>query len=490
MQAEILAGVPMKATLVFTSDSAGLDQNPNFDDFKVRDDHIGKVPPLSLLYVAALLEKDGVECEILDVVGEGLTYEQALERIRVFSPDIVGFTLSTYCFGPVLEWINKIKEDTGLPIIVGGAHAALYPKETMVHEAIDYLVVGEAEYPLPEFVRAFWGDKDFSNIKSLAYRKNGEAVIDLTRQAIPDIDDVPLPALHLLEMDRYHNIISKRRNFTAMLSSRGCPYKCTFCDQKTPSYRTRSPEGFVGEILRNYNQFGIREFDIYDSTFTADKKRVKEICKLLVLEDIDIGFTIRSRVDSVDHDVLDHLQKAGCHTIFYGVESADADILRSMRKEITLEQIEDIVGYTKKIGIDTLGYFMIGYPGETKETMEKTIQFAMKLPLDYAQFTVLTPFPDTEIYEYYMHNGLENYWSEYTLDPSKERPIEFIGTNVTRAEASDFVHTAYRRFYFRPRIIRNRLSALNSPEEFRKAASAALGILKGSIRWGTASWAG
>ena len=357
----------MKATLVFTSDSAGLEDNPNFDDFKIRDEHIGKVPPLSLLYVAGILEKEGVECEILDVVSENLTYEQAEERIKTFSPDIIGFSLSTYCFGPALKWINKIKEDLGLPIIVGGAHAALFPQETMTHGAIDYLIVGEAEYPLPEFARAFWGDKDFSNIKSLAYRKDGEVVIDLTRQAIPDIDDVPLPALHLLQNDRYHNIISKRKNFTAMLSSRGCPYKCTFCDQKTPSYRTRSPEKFVEEIVRNYEQFGVREFDIYDSTFTADKKRVKEICKLLVEKDIDIGFTIRSRVDSVDHDILDHLHEAGCHTIFYGVESADEDILRSMRKEITLEQIEDIVGYTKKCGIDTLGYFMIGFPSETAD---------------------------------------------------------------------------------------------------------------------------
>jgi hypothetical protein len=122
--------------------------------------------------------------------------------------------------------------------------------------------------------------------------------------------------------------------------------------------------------------------------------------------------------------------------------------------------------------------------------MEKTIQFAMKLPLDYAQFTILTPFPDTEIYEYYLHNDLENYWSEYTLDPSKERAIELIGTDVTRAEVSDFVHKAYRRFYFRPRIIRSRLGAMNSLEDLKNAVSAAFGILRGSIRWGSEKWAG
>jgi radical SAM superfamily enzyme YgiQ (UPF0313 family) len=156
-----------------------------------------------------------------------------------------------------------------------------------------------------------------------------------------------------------------------------------------------------------------------------------------------------------------------------------------MRKDITPERVRDIITYTSKLGIDTLGFFMVGYPGETKETMEDTLRFAMALPLNYAQFTVLTPFPDTEIYEYYMHNGLGNYWAEYTLDPTRERPpVELFGTAITRQEASDFVRSAYRRFYFRPKIIMHRALKLRSAEDLARAASAATGIFRSSIKWG------
>ncbi len=472
----------MKVTLIFTSNEL----NPNFQELQFRDENIGHVPPLSLLYVASMLEKEGVEVDVMDMDAERLSYVDALQRVRDFGPDLIGFTLSTYSFKPILSWINQFDRDLDTPIIVGGAHAALYPEETMVHESIDYLLVGEADLPLPQFIRAFQNGKDFSGIKSLCYRReDGTVVIDKTRQAIQEIDTVAFPALHLIDNTIYSNIISRRKNFTAMLTTRGCPYKCTFCDQKTPPYRTRSVQNCIDEVVRNYHEYDVREFDIYDSTFTANKKRVKEFCNELEKLNLDVGFTIRSRVDSVDPEVLDALKRGGCHTIFYGVESSNEEILRRMRKEITPEKIREIVTYTKSIGIDTLGFFMVGYPGETLQTMEDTLQFAMDIPLDYAQFTVLTPFPDTEIYEYYLHNGLENYWSEYTKDTSKERSIELIGTEITRQEASDFVRNAYRRFYFRPKIIWARALQMRSFTELNAARAAAMGILKSSLKWGT-----
>ena len=470
----------MKITLIFTSNEL----NPNFQELQFRDDNIGCVPPLSLMSIASILECEGVEVDVIDMDAGRLSYDQTLERISRFSPDIIGFTLSTYSFRPILSWIKQFKKDTQLPIIVGGAHAVLFPEETMAHPEIDYLIFGEAELPLPEFVQAFRNGKKFNGVKSLAYRDNGRLVLDRTRQTIDDLDSIPLSAMHLIKNELYFNIISKRKNFTAMLSTRGCPYRCTFCDQKTPPYRTRSPEHFVGEVVRNFHQFGIQNFDIYDSTFTADKKRVKAICEMLRKENLDISFTIRSRVDSVDPEILDALKSAGCGTIFYGIESSNTEILRRMRKEITPEKIREIVTYTNKIGIQTLGFFMFGYPGETRQTMEDTLRFAMEIPLDYAQFAVLTPFPDTEIYEYYMHNGLGDYWSEYTRDPSKERLLDLIGTEVTREEASDFVRKAYRQFYFRPRIILGRARKMNSLSELKGAAAAAAGILRSSVKWG------
>ena len=467
----------MKVSLLFTTNEL----NPNFSELSFRDESIGYIPPLSLMYVAAFLEKEGVEVQLLDMDAENLSYMEALEKINIFSPDLLGFTLTTYSFHPVLRWIKKFKQDTGLPIIVGGAHGALYPEETMSHPEIDFLIIGEAEVPLPEFIRAFQKDRNFDGIKSVGYRKNGQVIIDKTRQFIKDIDSISFPARHLVKNELYANILTRRKNFTAMLSSRGCPYRCAFCDQKTPPYRTRSPYNFVEEIKTNYQKFNIKEFDIYDSTFTAKKRRVVEICELIKKEKLDVGWTVRSRVDSVNEDVLDALKSAGCHTIMYGVESSDPEILRRMRKGISPEKVSAIISYTKRIGIDTLGFFMLGFPGETRQTIENTIRFSLDLPLDYAQFTVLVPFPDTEIYEYYMQNGLGDYWSEYTINPQKEKKIELIGARVTREEAARYVSLAYRRFYFRPRIIWKRAGKLRSFSEFKGLVKGAYGILKNSI---------
>ena len=148
-----------------------------------------------------------------------------------------------------------------------------------------------------------------------------------------------------------------------------------------------------------------------------------------------------------------------------------------MRKDISLDRIRKTIAYTNKIGVETLGFFMFGYPGETKETIEDTIRFSLELPLDYAQYTVMVPYPDAEIYQYYRDSGLEDYWREYTLDASKERKIELVSTDVTRKEAGKCVASAYRRFYFRPRIIWRRLKMLNSYGEFKRLSKGAIGII-------------
>ncbi len=468
----------MKVSLVFTPNKL----NTNFSELSFREDSIGYIPPLSLLSVAAILEKEGVDVQLLDMEAEGLTYSEAKEIIIKYSPDLLGFTLSTSSFHPILRWIKKFKQDLCIPVIAGGVHVASYPEETMSHPEIDYLVIGEAEIPLPEFIRAFQKkDKKFNGIKSIGYRENGRVFIDRTRQYIKEIDSIPLPPRHLIKNELYANILTRRKNFTAMLSSRGCPYRCAFCDQKMPLYRARSPQNFIEEIKYNYERFNIREFDIYDSTFTADKKRVIDICELIRKNGIDVNWTIRSRVDSVNENVLDALKSAGCHTIMYGIESSDPEILKRMRKGISPDLVRKIVSYTKKIGMEILGFFMFGFPGETKQTIEKTIQFSLDLPLDYVQYSVLVPFADTEIYEYYIKNGLGDYWSKYTLDPTQEHKIELIGTGISRKEVAEYVSLAYRKFYFRPRIIWKRAVNIASLSEFGRLLKGAYGILNNSF---------
>lgn len=473
----------MKACLIFTGHDA-TNLNETNKELAFRDEGIGYIPPLSLMMAGAIMEKEGVEVKLIDVNVERLSYEEVLRRVQEFEPDLLGFTLTTYHFHPVLSWINRLKADTGLTTIVGGKHVELYPVETMSHKAIDFAICGEGEFPIPEFIDSFLNNKPYAGIKSLCYRdENGELFVDRTRQGVDDLDSMPWPGQHLLKNDLYANILTKRKNFTAMLSSRGCPYRCTFCDQKRPTYRNRSAQSFVDEIKYNYENFGIREFDIYDSTFTADRKRIIEFSKIMAQEDMDVQFTVRSTVMAVTHEVLDALKSAGCHTIMYGIETSSPEILEKMKKRIPRDRLFDRIQYTHDIGIQVLGFFLFGYPGETHKTIQETIQLALDLPLTYAQFTVLSPYPDTEIYDYYMDSeNFNDYWAQYTLDAANERVLDLVGTELTREECNKYLGIAYRKFYFRPRIIWHRLSQLRSLDEFRRIAKGAMGLIKNSMR--------
>lgn len=466
----------MKASLIFTPNQL----NQNFKELAFRDDNIGTVPPLSLLYVAAILEREGVQVDIIDMAAEQLDYSEALQRIKKFSPDLLGFSITTISFHPVLHWINRFKAATGLPVLVGGEQVRLYPFETMSHMSIDFCIVGEADLPLPQFISAFRERRPFDGIKSLGFRENGRAVIDQTLQGIPDIDLVPFPARHLIKNELYGNIFTRNKNFTAMLSARGCPFACAFCNANQQKYRARSPRNFVDEIELNLSKHGIRDFDIYDSTFTADRNRVYAICEEIRNRKLAVGFSVRSRVDVVTREMIDALRSAGCHTIMYGIESSNQDILKRMNKGISPEQIMETVTYTNKSGIETLGFFMFGFPGENHQTVKNTIEFSLKLPLDYAQFTPLLPFPETEIYTYYRDHGLEDYWAEYTLDESKERLIDLIDTDITREDASRYIAEAYRRFYYRSRIIWRQLRTIKSFSKFKSLALSAVSILNNS----------
>jgi radical SAM superfamily enzyme YgiQ (UPF0313 family) len=262
-----------------------------------------------------------------------------------------------------------------------------------------------------------------------------------------------------------------------MMSARGCPFNCAFCNANQQKYRARSPKNFVDEIELNLTKHGIRDFDIYDSTFTTDRQRVLDICAEIRRRKLEIGFSVRSRVDVVNKEMVDSLKSAGCHAIMYGIESSNPEILRRMNKGITTELVMDTINYTSKSGLDTLGFFMFGFPGETRKTIEDTIDFSLKLPLDYAQFTILVPFPETEIYTYYREHGLEDYWSEYTLDGSKERLIDLIDTGLSRKEVSQYLAEAYRRFYYRPRILWKQLKDIRSFNKLKRLVLAAASIL-------------
>jgi anaerobic magnesium-protoporphyrin IX monomethyl ester cyclase len=463
----------MKISLIFTPISL----RRNWSTLVAQDRHVGIIPPLSLAYVAAIAEKAGHRVQIIDSVAERLSLEDTIERINGYSPDILGFTLSTYGFHQTLIWIKAIKEKLGIPVMVGGWHLSLYPQETLYHPSIDYAIIGEAENILPNFLKALESGDTLYSVKGIAFRDKGRVILTPPVLITSDLDTVSFPARHLLKNELYFNILSRLKNFTVMLSARGCPYSCIFCDLNTKKLRMRSAKNFVDEIEINYKEFKIREFDIYDSSFTIDKQRVVKICEEIRKRRLEVFWTARSRVDTVDKYLLRTMALAGCNALMYGIETGDPGILSRLRKHTNLGNIKDIVGATKECGIKTLGFFMIGSPGETIQTALKTIKFSKSLNLDYVQVTKLTPFPNTEIYRMLLETGFGDYWREFTLDPRLEKELPSVGTELTPRQINRLVRKAYLSFYFRPTYILQALQRAKSALEIRNSLSAALGLI-------------
>lgn len=422
----------------------------NWPVFRAQEKNGGLIAPLSLLYVAAVVEESGHEVALIDVAADKLTINQVVEKIKAYSPDLLGFTMTTYMFHQTLSWIKEIKKRTHVPILIGGQHLGIYPKETMTHKEIDYAIMGEAEINLPNFLEALKKKKTLRNISGLAFRQKGKVIFNSHQNKFMDIDKIPFPARQLLDMSKYHTFLSRRKNFTPLITSRGCPFHCIFCDLKKDNWRMRSPQGVVDEIEECYRKFSVREIYFYDSSFTANKKRVLEICREIRNRKLDISWSVQTRVDCIDRETLRELSKSGCNRLMYGIESGDPKILKNLRKGISIDRIKKIVRWTKKYGMEATGFFIIGSPGETRKTAERTINFACQLPLDWAQFNVMTPFPATELYQMMMEDTGEDYWREFVLDPANEKPLPLVRTKMTLEEAQKLARRAYLEFYFRP----------------------------------------
>lgn len=437
----------------------------------------GVYPSLSLGYAAAIMEEAGHKIRYIDAEALNLTKEETLKQIIGFKPDLLCFTVTTYLFHQNLEWISYLKENTNIPILVGGVHVGIYPKETLFHKQIDYGYMGEAEIHLPKFLDALEKGKSLKKISNIVYREKEKIIINEKGPVLEDIDKSPFPARHLMPNDKYFEIISQRKNFTGLMSSRGCPFKCIYCEQGGQKFRFRSADNIVQEFEECYKKYKVREIDIFDSSFTVIKKRVLEICKKLKEKNLDIHWAARSRVDLVDREMLNAMHEAGCKRIYYGIESGNPTILQTLKKETNLGKIKYAISQTKKAGINTFGYFMLGCPGETKETMKQTIKFAKSLDLDYAQFNRVIPMAATELYSMLLKETNEDYWAKYTLDEKSVGILKRPSTNLTDEEVDYYTRKAYKSFYFRPKYVMKATLRVKSFDEFQRNAKAALDLL-------------
>jgi radical SAM superfamily enzyme YgiQ (UPF0313 family) len=432
----------------------------------------GILPPLGLAYIAAVLEQAGYKVLIIDVPALNLTSQDLRQRIIAESADIVGATTMTSTLKGTLEVLKIAKESSAITVI-GGPQLAIYPQETLSYDFIDYGIIGEGEYPFLNLVRAIEEKKPVKDIQGLVYKENNKVYANPAYIHM-NLDEIPFPSRHLLPMKKYTSIIS-RDPMTTMISSRGCPFQCGFCF-KTPSdakYRSRSAKNIVDEMELVSKEYKLKEIMFYDDTLTYKKEHVLSICDEILKRNLKIRWESPTRVDNIDIELLKLMRKAGCVRLRYGVESGDREILKLMRKGIDLDSVKDVFHLTKKSGIETFAYFIIGYIHENIDTLKNTISLAKTLRPDYVMFTVATPYPATPLYDMAREEGYisGDYWRDYTLGLRDERLPYFV------PDAQAWISKAYRDFYFQPSYITKRLLRLTNLAELKKDFLAVKGLI-------------
>lgn len=448
------------------------------EDIDIVSREFSQPPPLGLLYAASISEKYGHQCIVIDAnANPRLTKNEVLDQVKDFKPHMLGFLLTPYMFRQTLTWIRFLKQNTNLPVVVGNALLDLYPEEVLSYPEIDYGIIGPATKSLPELIYRIETKRNIDDIEGIAFKKDGKVFVNFPTTMVEDFSILPFPSRHLIDNSKYHTIVSKRKNFTIMMASKGCPSKCGFCYVKNIPYTCRKAEAVVDEMEQCYKRFNIREVEFFDPTFTLNRRRVIEICREIRRRNLDIIWACRSRVDTVDEQLLDEMKQGGCHRIYYGIESGCEKLAKDTNKGITLHQVKKVINFTKQKGILTLGFFLIGIPGETRETARKTIDYALSLNLDYAQFHKTIAKPGTILYEQVKKVTGRDYWRDYILGKAEEERLPSPWTVLSEREIEELTIEAYHRFYFRPRRLVKIITDIKSMNEFSRYIRSGMGLV-------------
>lgn len=442
-------------------------------------------PPLALCNLAAVTREAGFKTKILDCAALELNYDAAIDKILKENPKYIGITAVTISIDNASKLIKMLKSKTKeVTVILGGPHISAVPEETMKRfPEFDIGVLGEGEITIVELLKALEERKPLAKIDGLILRKNKKVWIK-PRKYIQDLDKLPLPAWDMLpDMVKYYRpplYSFNKLPSSSIVTSRGCPGQCIFCDRSVFGNQVRGYSAeYVFRMIKNLHEnYGIRDILIDDDTFTLLRERTIKLCKMLIKAKMDLTWSCNARVNHVKPDLLKLMKKAGCWQIAYGIESGSQEVLNVLKKGITLPMIKRAVKWTKQAGIRTKGFFMIGNPRETLKTMEQTLKFAQSIDLDDFQLGIFTPLPGSEIYHHAEKYGsFVNDWKKMNL----WSPI-FVPKELTEQQLLDFQSQALRRFYLRPKIIFSYLSmCFKNPRNFIKLAKGANVFLKTMI---------
>lgn len=430
-------------------------------------------PPLGLLYIAAFVKsKEKHAVSLIDMEAEGLSVSRLKERIRESQPDVVGIYTTTFSVIDVFLIARAVKEiDPGIHISLGGPHVNIYPEETIANADIDSVVLGEGEITFLSLLDALEQQNELSGIPGILYKERERVIRTAPPGPAQSLDEFPFPDRAMVPYKLYDNVFANDSPSTSMISSRGCGYRCIFCYRPPLETRVRfrSSRNVLAE-MEECLSLGMKDIFFYDETFTLDQPRVTRICNGIIDRNMRLRWGMRTRVDAVDYEMLRKLKAAGCERIHFGVEAGTPRVLSVLNKGISIPQIKEAFRLSRKAGIETLGYFMLGSPSETRKDMLETIDLAVALNPDYAYFSLTLPLPDTMLYRKGLEEGVftHDFWKEFAADPHVRFSPQLWEEHLTKDELRQMLRYATRRFYFRPRYLIGIASKQRSLREFKK----------------------
>ncbi len=401
--------------------------------------YINVLPPLGILGIASYLISKSIDTKVIDCNIEDYNYEN-IEKY-----DVIGFSLFCSNITKTFNAAKKIKNKfPNKKVIIGGPHTLTNPEEFIKKDYIDAVFIGESEHSLYEFLTS----KDLTNIQGVYFKENNKIKFNGLHPFLTDLDSLPFPALDQVKLEKYVFPISKAQPISQIMTSRGCPYSCIYCFHSLgKKWRARSAKNIVDEIEWQVNKLGVKEISISDDNFTLDRKRVEEVCDIIIKRKIKVKIQLMNgiRADKVDKELLKKMKKAGTWLIAVAPETGNEETLLKIKKGMSLECSKNVVKWCKELRISTYAFYMVGFPWETEKHINKTIDFAEKLDTDFTQFSRVLPFEGTELAKMLCAK----------TDTKNDIGLFYGNNKYSEQKLSDeqtkkLIQKAYKRCYFKP----------------------------------------
>lgn len=411
------------------------------------------------------------------------SYAELAREIDRHACDVVGITAMTFTLIDVVLTCRAIRSvRPNAKIVLGGPHVHLYPDETIRLPCVDFLIQGEGELAFVELLDALDHPRRWHAIPGLVFLENGNVVNTGIATPAHDLDALGLPARHKLDVRQYSSLLGRSDVVTTMFTSRGCPYRCTFCDRPfspvLTGFRWRSAK-HVADEMEECLRLGISEAYIYDDTFTVRRDRVLDLCDEIRSRGLQFRWDVRAHVNTVTPDLLRAMAAAGCERIHYGVECGNDRMMKVIRKNCSVSKVREAFRWTREAGMETLAYFIIGQQTETRSDIADTLDLARALAPSYTHFTIFCPYPGTQIYAEGLERGIirRDVWQGFAEDPQPGFEIPVWEENFSRQELRELLVDCYKTFYLRPTFMLESLTRVRSFGELRRKVMAGLSLL-------------